>query len=447
MIRRARGVPAPEVESGTGAEAVLASLRPYNRSVSPDHLLLDGQVVGMPADHRGGTVPLEQACAAFDAQPLIESYHLATPRPLRARGEGAPSAIPVVPVSPFTFDEDGLYRTLKKRVREWQQISGIRDFNAPSPYVAIWVVHVLAILLTNILAWWFGWHGSWLAACFLSGTASLLRALMLLREAHASTHYTVVADPKWSAVISQISWGMISVQCADRLNATHVEAHHLYTATQRLDDAAFPGLRTSRREPYHAWNRFQHLYAAVIYATILFLIPLQEWWSLATSHRYARRRLINLLFSVGFAIFYYGGPLATGNLLWLATAVCPASIILAAAFAVNHQVNPCVDIADHFALDEAILHRQKLIDFGIYQAQVTPNHSEGSWLMNQLLGGLNHHRTHHLLPKVHYHYYPALTRVVNEVLEEHRVSVVTYRTFLSALRAHYDLLKQRSIKE
>lgn len=427
---------------------VFASLHPFNRTPPLDHLLLDGQKVGYPAAHRGGCIALGQAGAAFDAQPLIESYHLVTPRAprLAASGESEdPLRDPAVPVSPFTFEDADFYRALKRRVREWQQNMGIRDFYAPPVYLVIWVVHVVAILATNLLAWRHGWLGSWFLACVFAGTASVLRALMLLREAHASTHYTVVANPTINSIINQISWGMISVQCADRLNATHVEIHHLYTSTWRVDDSAFPGIRTSRRERYHPWNRYQHWYATALYATILLLVPLQEWWSLATGRRFAGRRLINLLFSICFAVFYYGGAFATGNVPWLLAAVCPASLILAAAFAVNHQVEPCVENADRHALDQAILRGQKRLDFGQYQAQVTPNHSEDSWAMNQLLGGLNHHRTHHLLPKVHYHYYPALTRVVNQVLQDYRVPVVTYPTFFTALRGHYALLRMRAV--
>ena len=435
-------------DTPTSEDWLLASLKSYNRAAPADHFLFNGRAVSYPAAHRGGSTPLGQAGAAFDAQPLVESYHLVSNPALQREARVEDNIVDSsVPVSPFTFEDNDLYRTVKRRVREWQENECIRDFYAPPAYLVFWAVHVLAILATNTLAWWYGLSGACLLACVFAGTASALRALMLMREAHSATHYTVVANPKMNAIISQISWGMISVLCADRLTASHVEIHHLYTSTWRVDDAAFPGIRTSRREPYGPWNRYQHWYSTGIYALILLLVPLQEWWSLATQRRFAGRRAVNLFFSISFAVFYYGGALATGNLLWLLAAVCPASLILAAAFAANHQVKPCVDIADSYALDEAILQHRKVLDFGRYQAQVTPNHSEDSWVMNQLLGGLNHHRTHHLLPKVHYHYYPALTRVVNEVLQEHRVPTVTYPTFRSVLLAHYQLLKARSVEE
>lgn len=441
----------PAAESApiaSGDDAFLDSLRPYNRAPSADEVLVDGRVMRYPAVHRGGSTALSQARAAFDARPLVESYHLNTPHALRRAVEGeAPAAEPNAPVSPFTFEDDDLYRSIKRRVRQWQKQEGLRDFYAPRTYLGIWGMHVVAILASNALAWWYGLNGALLFTCIFAGTASTLRALMLLREAHSATHYCVTANARLNAIIAQISWGIISVQCADRLNATHVETHHLYTSTWRVDNTAFPGIRTSRREPYRPWNRFQVGYTIPIYSLILLLTPLQEWWCLVTQRRYEGRRFVNLVFSIGFAVFYYGGALATGNFLWLLAAVCPASLILAAAFAVNHQVDPCVDVADRYALDEMLLQRKKAVDFGRYQAEVTPNHSENSWIMNQLLGGLNHHRTHHLLPKVHYHYYPALTRIVNKVLREHRVPTPTYPTFRSALHAHYRLLKMRSIPD
>ncbi len=427
-------------DPGNTEDTVISSLQSSNRSGGT--IRINGREILFPVRHRGGPVGLEQAMAAFDAEPLIESYHLVSPTARMADTENDPSHPPEL-ASPFTFADAEFFRVLKRRVLNWQQEQGIRDLYAPPQYLAIWISHVLAILGSGSIAWYFAWMGEWFPVYVCAFTASVLRAFMLLREAHASTHYTVAKNPRLNWIITQISWGMISVQCADRLNSSHVEMHHLYTATYRLDDTAFPGIRTSKREPLHSWNRHQHIYAVLVYAAVLFFAALEEWWALLTQPRFANRRLINVLVSTCFFAFYYGYALATGNLLWLAAAVCPASLLLTAAFAVNHQVIPCAEAADEYALDKSILDRKKRVDFGVYQAKVTPNHSEESWWMNQLLGGLNHHRTHHLLPKAHYHYYPALTRMVNEVLLEFHVSTVTYCDFLSALRGHYDLLKLR----
>ena len=393
---------------------------------------------------------MAQATAAFDAEPLILSYHLKKiplPPPIEPGPPDPPSGEEPPAASPFTFDEQACYQSLRRRVAAWQREQGIRDLYAPAAYLYLWVVHVLSLLGANLGALYAATHGRWPLVYACAALASTLRALMLLREAHAATHYTVVASPRLNNLISQWSWGMISVQCADRLNASHVEIHHLYTSTPQLDDAAFPGVRTSAAEKHRPWNYLQPIYFLPVYALVLFFTPLEEWWELATRRRYAGRRALNLLFSVAFALFYYAGALVTGDVFWLLAAVCPASLILACTFAVNHQVIPCAQAADDHALHQAILQHRKTVDFGRYQVALTPNHSEESWWINQLFGGLNHHRTHHLFPKVHYHYYPALTKIINAALREQGVPTVTYPSFRAALAAHWELIRLRSRPE
>jgi len=90
---------------------------------------------------------------------------------------------------------------------------------------------------------------------------------------------------------------------------------------------------------------------------------------------------------------------------------------------------------------------KKSIDFGEYQALLTPSYNIKSWITNQLTGGLNLHRTHHILPKVHYSYYPALTEVVEKTLREFNVPVITYPSFLDALKDHFELIKFLSFPE
>jgi linoleoyl-CoA desaturase len=82
-----------------------------------------------------------------------------------------------------------------------------------------------------------------------------------------------------------------------------------------------------------------------------------------------------------------------------------------------------------------------------------------SWLMNQvkssndfypfsrvanfIFGGFNNHVAHHLFPHIRSIYYPALNRILYNILNEHGI-VPNQTTYLGGVRSHLRLLEKMS---
>jgi len=264
------------------------SLIAWNRTVA-DEIVLNGVPRKTPRNHSGGAYALEHAQAAFDAEPLLKSYHIA-PHPVPK----PKSLLEIKKLrSPFTFESNGFLETLKQRVRTWQSEVGIKDFYAPPIYLFVWVMHVIAILLLGFFSF-YCIRRSWYFLSYCSGFfCSALRAFMLLREGHSGAHYAVSRNPKINWIINQVSWGIISVLCADTLTSSHVEMHHLYPSVYHLDDAEFPGIRTSKKNLWKCWHRYQHYYAILLYALLLIVVPLSDLVTVLSKTRFAKRRIVN----------------------------------------------------------------------------------------------------------------------------------------------------------
>jgi len=81
-------------------------------------------------------------------------------------------------------------------------------------------------------------------------------------------------------------------------------------------------------------------------------------------------------------------------------------------------------------------------DWGVHQVLSSHNYATDSLLALHLSGGLNLQIEHHLFPPVHYHHYPALSKIVRETCKEFGIPYVTSDSFLDALRRHNDLMKK-----
>jgi linoleoyl-CoA desaturase len=82
-----------------------------------------------------------------------------------------------------------------------------------------------------------------------------------------------------------------------------------------------------------------------------------------------------------------------------------------------------------------------------------------SWFMNQvkssndmhpfsiaanfILGGFNNHIAHHLFPHIHHIYYPKLSRILYEILNENNINP-NQTTYWGGIVSHLRLLKQMS---
>lgn len=75
-----------------------------------------------------------------------------------------------------------------------------------------------------------------------------------------------------------------------------------------------------------------------------------------------------------------------------------------------------------------------------HQVLTAADFGTGSWLLNQLFGGFNHHVIHHLFPNICHIHYPQLTPILKEVIQKHNMPYRHKKYLFSAMFSHFKLL-------
>ena len=112
------------------------------------------------------------------------------------------------------------------------------------------------------------------------------------------------------------------------------------------------------------------------------------------------------------------------------------SVFLAFTFFISHHVNETeyLDAIDHEkTVPDSWIRRQivSTVDFNTHSA-----------VANYLFGGFNLHVAHHLFPGLSHIYYPRLTRMIKETLEENNLNWYQSYSFFDGVVSHLSLLKK-----
>ena len=82
-------------------------------------------------------------------------------------------------------------------------------------------------------------------------------------------------------------------------------------------------------------------------------------------------------------------------------------------------------------------------DFSTQQLLSTSDYATNNSFLTWMIGGLNFQVVHHLFPTVNHLHYPALQKILVQVVNQYPSLQYNHSpTFLSALRDHFVFLKQ-----
>mgnify|MGYP006166833045 CR=1 FL=1 len=101
---------------------------------------------------------------------------------------------------------------------------------------------------------------------------------------------------------------------------------------------------------------------------------------------------------------------------------------MGAAFAPNHKGMPLVA-------------KDTKLDFFSRQV-LTSRNIKGSWLKDNLMGGLNYQVEHHLFPSICHVHYPAIAAIVKQTAAEHGVPYLQNESFAKAFKLHLVTLRR-----
>ncbi len=357
----------------------------------------------------------------------------------------APS--PTSPPPKVRFAPRGAFsRELERRVDAYFDETGLRRRDLPAMYVKAAV----------ILAWFWG---SWAALVF--GAHTLWQATLAaisLGCAIAGVGMNIQHDANHGALSSSTRVNHALRLTLDLMGVNsfiwrqkHNILHHTYTNIEGVDfDLDFGFIaRLSPQQRRRAGHRFQHVYLWFLYG---FLLPkwvlIDDWGHLFThragAHRIARLprgdqamfvagKLVFLAWALVVPLFFH--PLRQ-VLPFLGLAVFTMGVVLSSVFQLAH----CIEEAE-FPLpppaDETLPH-----DVLVHQVETSVDFARGNALATWYFGGLNYQVEHHLFPKICHLHYPALSRIVEQVAEEHGVRYRSLGTVGEALGSHVRLLRR-----
>lgn len=235
-------------------------------------------------------------------------------------------------------------------------------------------------------------------------------------------------------------------------------AHHGYVNIHGIDvTLETHGLfRFSPDEPWQPKHKYQHFYTFILYAlAMLQWVTLKDFkWFFGEAH-IGNQKNIKHPFEEFVALFI-GKTVFYGLTLILPMIFLSASwytilgawvfmhIIPGLTFALIFQVTHVYDGTTYPLPDE-----EGNIDnnYALHVLETTADFSRHNRLGSWLMGGINIHVIHHILPQVCHVHYPALTKILKQTCDDYGIEYQENPDFWTALKKHYKILKHLSFPD
>ena len=234
----------------------------------------------------------------------------------------------------------------------------------------------------------------------------------------------------------------------------HNILHHTYTNIEGLDGDIEAGLllRFSPHSKYHKIQKFQYIYAWLLYglltvqwATIkdyLSVIDYQKKDLLKKEKRSLTRAIweITGLKALYFAIFLVLPILFSGVAWgWVVLGFFLMHFVAGLALSCIFQLAHVMEEAE---FPEAMENNKMQNNWAVHQVLNTINFSPRSKIMSWFIGGLNYQIEHHLFPQICHVHYPELSKIVKRTASRWGIPYQEEKTFLSALIEHGRMLRK-----
>lgn len=342
------------------------------------------------------------------------------------------------------------YDTVKERVRSYFEETGQSPTaNGKMVWKSVAMLAMYFVPLVAIIAG-VGQVSLWLFyACWLLmglGLVGIGTSIM-----HDSNHGSY-SDNK---VVNYIMGSIINLMGAYTVNwrIQHNILHHTYTNVSGLDDDIDSGklLRMSPHQEYHRFQKWQHIYCWPLYALM------NIYWVFAKDYKQAiqfeREGLLRkekktlrqaILEITAMRLFFFGYtialPILVGGVAWWHVVIGFMLVQVIAGFSLACIFQPAhvMETSDYAQPDD----QNKMENsWAVHQVLNTANFAPRNRFLTWFIGGLNRQIEHHLFPQICHVHYPALARIVKKTAREYDLPYNEYRTFRSALKAHYQMLK------
>jgi linoleoyl-CoA desaturase len=304
----------------------------------------------------------------------------------------------------------------------------------------------LALLVGSWIALYAFKLDSWrfIALYVLGGLA---QTFLLLNIAHDSNHNAISSVPSINKTLNYV-FDLCGIN-SYMWRILHHRGHHSCINLYGEDDALTGRgiLRFTPHEPRARWHRFQHIYAVLLYAMFsldyVFFRDFESFFF--PTHDYLKRTRHP---AREYAILFAGKAFYLTYMLILPVVLLEKSpLLVAGAFVLVHLIVgltvSLVFQTTHTIDTTYFPSNRSEFDNGVYHIfATTADYATSNPVVGWLVGGLNHHITHHLCPFVCHTHYASLTRIVQQTAEEFGVPYRQNPTMTRAIWHHLILLKQ-----
>ncbi len=399
--------------------------------------------------HPGGARQL-LLTAGRDITTIFEVYHDKNTRSLFSSKCKLIGTLEDSPVEIKTVEEDKLFLTLEKRVRDYFKANNI-DPKIHIPYFcASYFVLLCTILLwfSAIVLVYLGY--SLLLCCALALLSGFCAAISAITGSHDLSHFSWTHSP--------LVWKMVGTlySCVHGIGTytwhyQHVVGHHSNPNHDILDpDVATKDKDVWRITPFQSYfshYSYQHIYMPILYCIMSVKLKLQDFHllyllrtanvpinppSLEEVSIFVCIKVVHVFYRWVLPGFYISLPqLFLLNLLSeLIMGSWVAHITL-----VNH-VNLQLSWYTKDSPSYSTLSWSEMI------IQTTADYATNSVLWNFVTGGLNLQVLHHMFPWVLSFNLRLLVPILKETLDEFGVKYHYYDTFWEIWKAHVEYLRQ-----
>lgn len=437
--------------------------------------------------HPGGADILRMSAGIVDATPLFESYHAFANLPsIMSQLAKYEVAAEQSPEAMYSFEQDGFYATLTRRVRAHFGAESAKQSVTPAVKADwAWAVKVGAQVLLNCFFYYQAFVRTDLPTP-VAALCAVLSGLLLICwgfcAMHDASHFALGARNHWANTLVTRVWTAIALWSCRVWMFHHAVLHHSFTGSAELDPDVSHALPLVRKHPdtprSQAFALFRWLgdtfgmagwtlacgllyvlspgmWLGQVLQYFQYRVALNEDWAtkwnmpkLATVVGYETRWWENALYAAQLIVQY-----RRGNIY----------VTLAYVIALNFFYSMAI-VADHDLVESAITNH---LDVDLPQAQQLQQQQQGEradgadgampapqavkpdWgevqvrnstdfvndrynLFAHAFGSINYQTVHHLFPGVSHTHLPSIAPIVQQTCEEFGVPYTVYPSLFDA---------------
>ena len=309
--------------------------------------------------------------------------------------------------------------------------------------IALW----LTLWLVSIIAVYFTWGNPLLT--FTIGFFHMFTQVMIaFNIAHDANHGAIFASGKLNRLFSS---SMDLIGCNSEVwRFNHNQQHHTFVNVDGQDNSVegYKLFRFCPSQPHFAYQRYQHLYAPLIYSiSTLNYVTVKDFKLLK---QYVSTNSGKNAVTTGFMVRFFAWKLFYfAYLIFIPIFVFKLSVAAVVLyFVLGHMLNGALlafifqtgHITEGTSFPEVHNHT---IDknWAVHIVETTGDYAAKGFLLQWLVGAINIHVIHHLFPKICHTHYQALTPIIKQTVEECGYEFREFPSFYNAIASHIQELK------